>query len=83
MNNNDARAVVEMVKAHVDRHQPAAFRLTVLTEGARQDEGWWYIVVRPDRSGVRSYDYSEALSLVEEEIRDEENVNVLLVPSLG
>lgn len=85
MVTNDAGSIMEVVQRHVDRNQPSDYRLVVADDPAltRQEEDWWYVVVRPDRSGVRSHEYAERLSIIEEEILAEEKVHVLLIPTLA
>lgn len=81
--NNPTQAI-ERVRDHVNRNQPNDHRLVVNDDPSaiRHEEGWWYLVVRPDRNGVRAHEYSECLSDIEEELWNEEQVHVLLVPML-
>lgn len=77
--------VVELVKKYVAKHQPIHFKLVVSEDPqtTRQEENWWYVVVLPIPANVRSHEYAEQLSDIEEEIREKENLNVLLVPTLA
>jgi hypothetical protein len=49
----------------------------------RREDDWWYVVVAPNPSGVRSDKYAERLLDIEEEIWDHEKLHVLLVPTLA
>lgn len=76
---------MEVIRRYVDRHQPPNYRLIVKDDpqNARQEEDWWYVVVCPDPSRVRSHEYAERLSDIEEEIWDKEKMHVLLIPTLA
>jgi len=63
-------------------HQPLDYKLEVLPDGIKNEDDWWYVLVRPDRENVRAYDYYGRLAEAEISLRDEQNVNVLLVPVL-
>lgn len=80
--NSNVEAVLDIVARHVAPNAPRDDSLVVVRSGVRHDEDWWYVIVRPDRAGLRSYDYSERLTMIEDEIREVENVSVLLVPTL-
>lgn len=74
--------VASMVQSYLDKDQPNTYRLSVVADGLRQDGDWWYVVVVPDRNGVRAHDYSEKLTTIEDRIREKEQMNLLLVPAL-
>ena len=70
-----------LVREHLDRHQPANYRLQLVSESSRVEDDWFYVCVRPDQSNIRAYDYYDVLAQVEREIEDEHpDVNILLVP---
>lgn len=59
------------------------FALKVSSEYVWQED-WLYLIVTPDKEGVRAYDYAKALTDVENKLRREEHVEgVLLVPALA
>ena len=74
--------IVQLVQTFLDRHQPEAYRLDVDALGVKREDDWWYVTVVPSRTGVRSYDYAQRLTEVEERIRDERDLKVLLIPTL-
>lgn len=82
---DSASQAIEGVQKYVNLHQPEAYRLVVNTNPdlIRSEEGWWYVVVQPDRGGVRAHEYAERLSDIEDMIFEKENVHVLLVPTLA
>jgi hypothetical protein len=48
-----------------------------------QPEGsWTYVVVAPERTGMRAYDYVDALNDVEDELRKRKYTNVILLPAI-
>ncbi len=69
--------------------------MTVLTDQSKRGEAYhldvidvfsdgesYYVVVQPDKQGVRNYDYYDLLAQAEEKLEDDEKLNVLLVPSV-
>jgi len=51
-------------------------------DGIKKDDDWWYVLVRPSRDDVPPYDYYSRLAEAEVSMRDEEDLNILLVPVL-
>jgi hypothetical protein len=75
--------IARAVQDYLDRHQPANFKLSVVREAIRQDDDWWYVTVVPIPPSVRSFDYASILTDVEDKIRQQIGVNLLLVPTLA
>lgn len=73
-------SAVDLVTRLLKPRQPSGYKLRVVPEASRLDDDWWYVCVQPDRDDVRNYDYYDILAQVEQEIEDEHDVNVLLVP---
>ena len=78
----DREDILRLARQYLLPHQPVNYRLEVLDDGLREEDEWWYVLVRPDRDDVRAYDYYSRLAEAEISLRDEENLNVLLVPAL-
>ena len=77
------RRVIDLARKYLEPHQPRkGYRLNVLEDGVKKDDDWWYVLVRPDREDIRSYDYYGRLAEAEIDLKDKEHVNVLLVPVL-
>ena len=77
------RRVIDLARKYLEPHQPRqGYRLDVLEDGVKKDDGWWYVLVRPDREDIRSYDYYGRLAEAEIDLKDKEHVNILLVPVL-
>jgi hypothetical protein len=47
----------------------------------RNDEGWWYVPIRPTARYPITYVYYGVLTDIEGEIKANEHLDVLLVPS--
>ena len=80
--NWNKRTVRELVACNLKRHQPRKFALAA-KEVVRDGE-YWYVLVQPDKSGVRAFDYNGNLADTEEDIRQHERQppNLLLIPVL-
>jgi len=63
----------------------AARRLSVREGVQRGDEwydDWYYVLARPGREDIRSYEFSSLLAEAELDLQEHEKRNVLLVPAL-
>ncbi len=74
--------IIALARRYLAKHQPADYQLEIDRDSVMQDEDWYYVVVSPSRNDVRSYDYSARLAEAELDLQEEQNVNVLLVPTL-
>lgn len=74
--------VLNTVETLVNQRQPPAYHLDVLRQGVRHDGNWWYVVVQPTPPDIRARDYANIMEQVEEQIKMQHNINVLLVPVL-
>jgi hypothetical protein len=74
--------VVHLVRRSLQIHHPANITIDVIENDIRQQNGFWYITVRPSTQPSKTFEYYEALAEVESEIEENENVNVLLMPSM-
>lgn len=74
--------IIEIVGKYLEPHQPKNYRLHVRPKGMRQDGDYWYVVVQPDKEDIRSYDYYGRLADAENDIEENEQLKILLVPVL-
>lgn len=74
--------IVRLAEEHLRRHQPTGYRLQVDPDGVMEEDDWTYVVVKPDRNDVRSYDYSSRLAEAEQDMEDAGHPKILLVPVL-
>ena len=58
-------------------------QLQVPVDGYLEDDEWLNVVVTPAKSGVRAYEYVEALSQLEKGLRASGFDHVLLVPAIS
>jgi hypothetical protein len=78
----DRNAIVELVRRYLKDHESESDLKIDLIEGAvRQEGGWWYVPVRPHEEIKKRYRYYEELSDIESEMKQNEQVDVLLVPA--
>ena len=73
--------IVQLVEQYLQKHQYDNIHIAVLPQSVYQDGNWWYVPVRPDHSLPKTYRYYEELTEVETEIKENENIDVLLVPA--
>ncbi len=73
---------LNIVETYINKHQPSDFRLNVSHLGVQHDGDWWYVVVTPEPEDIRARDYRDVMEQVEEEIKTEKQIKVLLVPAL-
>ncbi len=71
----------QLVRSYLQSHQPMGNSIEVLEQDIRRDGDWWYVPVRPSQQLPKTYRYYEELTNIENELREKEQVDVLLVPS--
>jgi len=82
MMSEEQQNIVDTVRRYLEPYQPPDYRLNVMEQGVRHRDDWWEVVVQPDKEDVRSYDYYGRLADAENDIEENEDVKVLLVPVL-
>lgn len=73
--------IIEMVRQYLNHHPLPGNRIEVLGEQIYCDKGMWFVPVRLEQELPKTYQYYEELVEVEDDIREHEEVNVLLVPA--
>lgn len=74
--------IVERVESALRAARPQnGYALRVVADGVRQEDDWWYVPVSPDRSGVRAHEYAELLTEIEDRLREQVDLKVLLIPT--
>lgn len=73
--------VLNIVEEYVNKHQPDAYHLDVSRHDVRHDGDWWYVVVKPSPADIRAREYSDIMEQVEDQIKSQRGVKVLLVPT--
>ena len=79
MNKQD---IIKRVNHYIELHQTAEMTIEIVERHVRTDDGWWYIPVRPTTSDPITYTYFGVLTDIEGEIKANEHLDVLLVPSV-
>ena len=76
-----AQQLADLAQAVLDERQPVGYRIRVLADGMRQEDGWYYMPVQSE-DDCRSRDFYFALSEAETVIEERHNLHVLLVPAI-
>jgi hypothetical protein len=79
MNENE---VLDTLETYFSHHQPIGYHLNVLRTGVRRDGDWWYVAVQPDPPDVRARDYSLLMEQAEDDLEQQSNLKLLLLPVL-
>lgn len=74
--------VAQLVCEQLQNHHPGGTTLEVVPEGIRQQNGSWYIPVRPNVQPPKMYEYYEALAEVESTLEENEQLQIWLMPML-
>ena len=72
--------VVDLVRGYLER-MDTGLHLEVVTQGVHRNDDWWFAPVRSNSPLPRTYEYYCILADVESVIAENENLNVMLVPS--
>ncbi len=73
--------IAELVRQYAEVEEPLDLRIEVLEAGVRPDGDGWYVPVRTLVNLPKRYPYYEKLADIEEHLRQDENLDVLLVPA--
>ena len=78
MNKQD---IIQRVNHYIEPHQTSEMTIEIVEGLVRSDDGWWYIPIRPTTRNPITYAYYGVLTDIEGEIKMNEHLDVLLVPS--
>ncbi len=73
--------VADLVRRSLQQHPPAQGAIEVMEGAIRQDDNWWYVPVRPEQQRDKTYQYYQDLVDVEQDLKENAQVDVLLVPA--
>lgn len=79
---DDRGQISGLVREHLGRHSFDGISMEVLEDRVRRERTWWYVPIQPSHSIENISRYYELLAEVEEELLEERNLDVLLVPTL-
>ena len=74
-------AVVALVEQYAQEEEPADVIVNILGKQARRDGDFWHIPVHTDYALPNRFRYYEKLTDITLRLQDEQDINVLLVPS--
>lgn len=69
------------MRKHVKDCHPGGATLEVVEESIRKERYWWYVPIRPSVEPQKRYEYYEARADVEEELLENDNLTVFLIPA--
>ena len=81
-NQRKRKRIVALASKYLKKNEPPEYQLVIDADSIQEDDDWYYVVVTPSRTDIRSYDYSARLADAELDMQENEKVNVLLVPAL-
>ena len=73
--------ILETVRRHVRERKVAGASLEVLDQPLKREGDWWYVPIRPTQEFPRDHEYYEELLRIEEEIKRDEQLDILLIPA--
>lgn len=76
-------SMLDAIERRLNERPRRRFTLKVVPDATQQEGDWWYVVVVPEPGDVRSSEYAHELAAVEETLRDDDGLQVLLVPTLA
>jgi hypothetical protein len=77
-----ANQLLDILEQKIAAHKPSGYDIVLHRDDYRHDGRWWYFVVHPTKENVRASEYSRNLETIENEIKNEQGVDVLLVPTI-
>ena len=73
--------VICAVQGCLKRYKSKKWPLEMLEEGIRREDGWWFVPVRPGQKRERGFEYYDLVARIEEELQDEKDLNIALMPA--
>ncbi len=73
--------VVQRVNHYLKSHQFNGLTVESVEGAVREGDDWWYVPVRPSSQGAITYQYYGVLTDIEGDLKQNDHLDVLLVPS--
>ena len=73
--------IIQRVNRYLGPHQTAEMTIEIVEKSVHADGGWWYVPVRPTTDKPITYSYFGVLTDIEGELKQNDHLDVLLVPS--
>jgi hypothetical protein len=74
------KMVAEVVREYIRDCHPGGVTLEVVESGIQKIDYWWRVPILPSEEPPHTFEYYDALAGVEENIQEDKNLNILLVP---
>ncbi len=75
------REISGRVQQRLDSERLGPVRFTILMEGVRQEDDWWYVPVQPSEEPAKTSDYYDLLARVQTELLEEDDLNIVFIPT--
>ena len=79
--NSVAQDIVSRVRPYLERVLIETTPPEIVEDALHLEEGWWYIPIRLPAAEIPAYQYYDLLTDAEDEIKAQEHLMVLFVPS--
>jgi hypothetical protein len=81
MIKQEEQTIAEIVREYLRDCHPGGVTLQVLEDEIQKIDYWWRVPVRPNVEPLHTFEYYDALAVVEGKIQDDRQLNVILVPA--
>jgi len=78
----DKEEVVKLIRDRLGSYHPGGATLEITGNAIEQDNGYWYVPIRPSIQPTRTFEYYDALAEIETDLSLNEHLKVLLLPTL-
>ncbi len=73
--------IIQRVNHYLAPHQSSEMTIEIVERLVRSDDDWWYVPIRPTTRNPITYNYYGVLTDIEGELKQNDHLDVLLVPS--
>lgn len=84
MSQESSESVAKVVQERLNKKSPGQ-AVRVIAGGVRRgapDDGWWYVPVEYQQDPYRAYQFYELFAAIEETLKEEDGIDVLIVPRI-
>ena len=73
--------IIQQVNHYLQPHQSDKMTIEIVEKAVRMDGDWWYVPIRSTSPEPITYTYFGVLTDIEGELKENDHLDVLLVPS--
>ena len=73
--------IIQKVNHYLRPHQTSDMTIEIVEKSVKEDDGWWYVPIRSTSPEPITYTYFGVLTDIEGELKENDHLDVLLVPS--